>query len=238
MGKKKPPSGQNPARRPSGRSPAPRSEGGGRRRKGGSGRRPAPGKAEEPAKAAKDEAEKAGSGKKKKGRGSGRDRKTAQRKGPERPSRESAELRQFLAAEEISDLRKTEVLMELTEGGDELVRNLLRVMVDKNREDEVPATYLAFVELMEEAQGIVHVEVVSAVPLSVSLQKALRAKVEAALRKKVELTMTVDEEVIGGLRLRIGDQVADATVRHRLERLRQLLVSPMTGLEGSVEAAS
>ena len=150
----------------------------------------------------------------------------------------SAELRQFLAAEEISDLQKTEVLMEITEGGDELVRNLLRVMVDKNRENEVPATYRAFVELVEEAEGIVHVEVVSAVPLTAPLQKALRGKVEAALNKKVELTMIVDEEIIGGLRLRIGDQVADATVRHRLERLRRLLVSPMTGLEGSVEAAS
>ena len=49
----------------------------------------------------------------------------------------SAELRQLLAAEEISDLKKTEVLMELTEGGDELMRNLLRLMVDKNRESEV-----------------------------------------------------------------------------------------------------
>jgi ATP synthase F1 delta subunit len=150
----------------------------------------------------------------------------------------SEDLRQFLAAEEISDLRKAEVLMEITEGGDELVRNLLRVMVEKDRESELPATYRAFVELVEQAEGIVHVEVVSAVPLTAPLQKALRTKVEAALKKKVELTMTVDKEVIGGLRLRIGDQVADATVRYRLETLRKLLVSPITGLEGSVEAAS
>jgi F-type H+-transporting ATPase subunit delta len=150
----------------------------------------------------------------------------------------SAELRQFLSAEEISDLRKTEVLMELTEGGDELVRNLLRLMVDKNRESELSATYRAFIELVERAQGIVHVEVVTAVPLAQSLREALRTKMESALKKKVELTMTVDEEIIGGLRLRVGDRIVDASVRHHLERLREVLVTPMTGLEGSVEAAS
>jgi F-type H+-transporting ATPase subunit delta len=150
----------------------------------------------------------------------------------------SAELRQFLVAEEVSDLRKTQVLMELTEGGDELMRNLLRLLVDKNRESETTAVYRAFVELVEEAQGLVHVEVVTAVPLTAPLQKALQAKIESSLRKTVELTTTVDKEILGGLRLRIGDRVADATVRHRLERLREVLITPMASLEGSVEAAS
>lgn len=144
----------------------------------------------------------------------------------------SPELRQFLAADEISDLDKSKVLLELTEGGDELMRNLLRLMVDKNREDEIPATYRAFVELVEEAQGLVHVEVVSAVPLSEDLQKALKQKVESSLKKTVELTLKVDEEILGGLRLRIGDRVADASVRHRLEQLREVLTTPMASLEG------
>lgn len=151
---------------------------------------------------------------------------------------ESPELRQLMAAEEISDLRKTQVLMEVTEGGDELVRNLLRLLVDKGRERELLGIYRAFVELVEEARGIVHVEVVSAVPLTASLQEALKAKIESSLRKTVELTMTVDEDILGGLRLRIGDRVVDASVRHRLDRLRALLITPMASLEGSVEAAS
>jgi F-type H+-transporting ATPase subunit delta len=141
-------------------------------------------------------------------------------------------LRQLLSAEEITDLKKTEVLLELTEGGDELMRNLLRLMVDKNRENEVPATYRAFVALVEKAQGLVHVEVVSAVPLPESLQQALRKKIESSLNKTVELTLTVDKEILGGLRLRIGDRVADASVRHRLEKLREMLITPMASLEG------
>jgi ATP synthase F1 delta subunit len=150
----------------------------------------------------------------------------------------SADLRHVLVAEEISDVRKTQVLMELTEGGDELLRNLLRLMVDKNRESELAAVHRAFVDLVEEAEGLVHVEVVSAVPLPASLQEALRTKIEKSLEKTVELTLTVDKEILGGLRLRIGDRIADASVRHRLERLRAVLITPMASLEGSVEAAS
>jgi F-type H+-transporting ATPase subunit delta len=144
----------------------------------------------------------------------------------------SPELKQLLSAEEITDIKKIEVLMELTEGGDELMRNLLRVMVDKSRETEVPATYRAFVELVEQAQGLVHVEVVSAVPMPENLQQALKKKIETSLKKTVELTLTVDKEILGGLRLRIGDKVADASVSHRLEQLREMLITPMASLEG------
>ena len=150
----------------------------------------------------------------------------------------SGELRQFLVAEEIPDARKKEALLELTDGGDEMVRNFLRLLVDKNRESELGDAYRALVGLVEEAQGLVHVEVVTAVPLTKELEDALRTKIESSLDRTVELTVTVDKEILGGLRLRIGDRVADASVRHRLERLRELLISPMASLEGSVEAAS
>ena len=150
----------------------------------------------------------------------------------------SAELAQFIVSEETPDARKTEVLMELTEGGDELMRNLLRLLVEKNREGEVAAIYRAYVGLVERAKGIIHVEVVSAVPLTESLQQVLRSKIESSLHKTVQLTLMVDKEILGGLRLRIGDRVADASVRYQLERLREVLITPMASLEGSVEAAS
>lgn len=144
----------------------------------------------------------------------------------------SPELRRFLVAEEISDARKSRVLMELTEGGDKLMRNLLRLLVDKSRESELEGVYRAFVELVEKAQGLVHVEVVSAVPLPAPVSEALKKKIESSLEKTVELTLTVDREILGGLRLRVGDRVADASVRYRLERLRESLIAPTASLEG------
>jgi ATP synthase F1 delta subunit len=150
----------------------------------------------------------------------------------------SAELRHLLVAEEINDAQKTAVLMELTEGGDELVRNFLRIIVDKSRESELTDVYDGFVELDEKAKGIVHVEVVTAVDMTEAVLDGLKQKIESSLNKTVELTMTVDKEILGGLRLRIGDRIADASVRYRLDTLRELLTSPMASLEGSVETAS
>lgn len=148
------------------------------------------------------------------------------------------ELRQFLVAEGVSDPLKKQVLLELTEGGDQLVRNFLRLLVDKSRESALAETFEAYVDLVEKAAGLVHVEVVSAVPLPHKLQAALKNKIEFSLAKTVELTMTVDGDMLGGLKLRIGGRVADASVRHRLEKLRESLISPMASMEGSVEAAS
>jgi F-type H+-transporting ATPase subunit delta len=150
----------------------------------------------------------------------------------------SPKLRQFLVAEEISDFQKKQVLLELTEGGDGLVRNFLRLVVDKSRENALAETYQSYVERVEEAAGLVHVEAVSAVPVAAPIEEALKKKIESSLGKTVELTMTVDEDMLGGLKLRIGGRLADASVRHRLEKLRESLISPMASMEGSVEAAS
>jgi F-type H+-transporting ATPase subunit delta len=150
----------------------------------------------------------------------------------------SAELKQLLVAEEINDARKKGVLLELTTGGDQLVRNFLCILVDKSRESELTGAYERYVELVERAQGVVHVEVVTAVQLTDAVTETLKKKIESSLNKTVELTTMVDKEILGGLRLRIGDKVADASVRHRLDKLRELLTSPMASLEGSVETAS
>ena len=75
-------------------------------------------------------------------------------------------------------------------------------------------------------------------PLPEDMAAELAQSIEASLKKTVELKLTVDEEILGGVKLRIGDKIADASLRHRLEQLRVRLVSPMARLEGSVEAAS
>lgn len=150
----------------------------------------------------------------------------------------SEELQQFLVAEEISDAKKKIVLADLTEGGEEMVRNLLYLLVDKRREAELVNVHAAFVSLVERAQGLVHVEVVTAVPLSSSIQEIVKDRIASSLNKTVELTTSVDKEILGGLKLRIGDRVADASVRYRLNKLREILTGPMASLEDFVETAS
>ena len=75
-------------------------------------------------------------------------------------------------------------------------------------------------------------------PLAPETQDEVRRNLEASLGKTVEMTVTVDEEILGGVKLRIGDRIADASVRHRLDELRVRLVKPTATVEVSVEAAS
>ena len=151
---------------------------------------------------------------------------------------QSAELRAFVQDEDVSAEEKKQTLMQLTEGGDDLVRNFLRLLVDKDRESVLEEAYRAFVERVEADAGIMKVELVTAVPVPGTVQAGLKESLEKSLGKSVELTLTVDGDILGGVKLRIGDRIADASLRHRLEGLRARLVSPTARLEGSVEAAS
>jgi F-type H+-transporting ATPase subunit delta len=151
---------------------------------------------------------------------------------------ESDELRVVLLDEQMPAESKKQALMQLTEGGEVLVRNFLRLLVDKRREAVFEEAARLFDERAERDAGVVKVELTTAVPVPDGVRETLVRSLEQSLGKKVELTLTVDEQVLGGVRLRIGDRIADASLRQRLESLRTRLVSPTARLEGSVEAAS
>jgi F-type H+-transporting ATPase subunit delta len=67
--------------------------------------------------------------------------------------------------------------------------------------------------------------VTSAAPLSADETAAVKRRVEAMSGAAVELSSVVDESLIGGLTIRVGDRLLDASVRGRLERLRDQLVA-------------
>jgi ATP synthase F1 delta subunit len=150
---------------------------------------------------------------------------------------QSVELKTFFFDEDISATEKSALLGRLTEGAQPLVTNFLRLLADKDREFALPDSVRIFLQLVELAAGVVKVELTTAVPLPQSLSDEIRSVIETALKKTIDLTLKVDDDIVGGVRLRIGDVVADASIRHRLDQLRDLLVKPMANLEVSVEAA-
>ncbi|GAB4247832.1 MAG: F0F1 ATP synthase subunit delta [Thermoleophilia bacterium] len=151
---------------------------------------------------------------------------------------ETPQLQAFLEDEEISAPEKQRLLMELTEGADPLVQNFLRLLVDKDRESVFGEARQIFADLVEAAAGVVKVELTTAVPLPDEVEESIRKTIEKGLGREVELNLVVDEDILGGVRLRIGDRIADASLRHRLEQLRALLVKPSASREVSVEASS
>lgn len=150
----------------------------------------------------------------------------------------SPELRAYLLDEAAGPESKKAVVMTLTEGGDPLVRNFLGLVIEKGREPILEEAYGLYRERVEAMAGVVKVELVTAVAVPPDVAATITKTLEGSLGKKVDLTLKVDEDILGGVRLRIGDRIADASIRHRLEQLRARLVSPTVRLEGSVEAAS
>jgi F-type H+-transporting ATPase subunit delta len=152
---------------------------------------------------------------------------------------ESSELHAFFYLDENITLPdKSRVVMQLTEGGDPRFRNFLRVIVDKSREPVLEEVDRLYNDLVERAAGVVKVELTTALALTDSVKEDLTKHFETSLGKTVEATYLVDESLIGGVKLRVGDRIADASVRHKFDQLRARLEKSTAKLEVSVEAAS
>jgi F-type H+-transporting ATPase subunit delta len=137
----------------------------------------------------------------------------------------SPELAAFLTNPQLDPTLKADVLAELTEGSDELVRNFLRLAAAKGRAGEIPVMRDELQALVDRAQGRVTVELTTAFELSDEEASGLIAQIEQASGRTVEATRSVDPDLIGGMILQAGSLRVDASVRGRLERLRRELVT-------------
>jgi F-type H+-transporting ATPase subunit delta len=93
------------------------------------------------------------------------------------------------------------------------------LLAAKGREAILPQVAVSFKELYNQHHGIVSAEVVSAKTLSKSDRDDLMKNLSAG-GHKIELKESVDPKVLGGLRIKMGDQLVDATIRRKLNDLR------------------
>jgi F-type H+-transporting ATPase subunit delta len=103
--------------------------------------------------------------------------------------------------------------------------NLVRLLVERRRVELLTGISSEYDQLLDRERGIVGALVASAAPLSDDETDAIRHRVEAMTGTQVSLRTIVDPELIGGLTVRVGDRLLDASVRGRLERLRQQLLA-------------
>jgi F-type H+-transporting ATPase subunit delta len=138
---------------------------------------------------------------------------------------EMAELRSFLRNPQVELEGKAAVLDEVSAGADELVRNFLRLVAEKGRAGELVEMNKEFEALVARAQNRLTVELRTALELTDEEAQSIVAKIETASGRTVDATRSVDPSLIGGIVLEVGSFRADGSVRGRLERLRQELVT-------------
>ncbi len=139
--------------------------------------------------------------------------------------RQVPELRELLRNPQLDPRVKASALEELLGGDEELVRNFLLLLAEKNRAGEIEEIAREFDRLVAQAEGILDVELTTAVELSDQEARDVITQIEKASGRKVEATQRVDPDLIGGLVLQAGSLRLDSSVRGRLDRLRQELTT-------------
>ena len=142
---------------------------------------------------------------------------------------ERAELRELLAHPAVSEEAKVKLVGELV--ADELTGDFVKLLIEKGRLFLLPAIYEDFLRAYRRDAGIIAVEVTTALPLAEDLGERLKTALARLTGKRVEIETVVDEAVVGGLRLTIGDHVIDGTLASRLEDIRETMAGATAGFE-------
>lgn len=109
------------------------------------------------------------------------------------------------------------------------VRNLIRLLLRKRREGYLGAVLAELARMRDEAEGITSAEVRTAVPLPDETVDRIRRRLEQVLGRRLRLRVEVRPELIGGLVVQIGDRRLDASLRRRLQLLRERIASGAAG---------
>jgi F-type H+-transporting ATPase subunit delta len=135
------------------------------------------------------------------------------------------ELAALLVDPEVESRAKADVLEDILGKGEELVTNFARLVVEKGRAGEIRAIAAEFESLVAAEERVLDVELITAGELSEQEFQAIVADIEKKSGRKVQATHSVDSGLIGGIVLQAGSLRLDASVRGRLDRLRQELAT-------------
>lgn len=137
----------------------------------------------------------------------------------------NVELKAILKSPKVLKDKKREILAEAFGSLNTYVLNTLMLLIDRHREDEMVAVAEEFIELSNEEKGIEEAEVYSIRPLTDEERAALSSSFAAKIGKKsLQIENVVDSDLLGGIKIRIGNRIYDGSLRGKLDRLERKLL--------------
>jgi F-type H+-transporting ATPase subunit delta len=133
------------------------------------------------------------------------------------------ELRALLESPEVETRERSDALREILADADELVRNVVLLVTEKGRAHELPGIAAEFEALVARDEGILDVELTTAVELSDEEARGILDRIEGVSERRLRAVRKVDPSLIAGFVLQAGSHRVDASVRARLELLRREL---------------
>lgn len=134
---------------------------------------------------------------------------------------DSRDLQVFLFSPYFSTDEKKEGLRKAVEDGDEALMNFLDLLLEKHRMPAIFRIRREYDDLWEEENRLLPVQVTSAIELDDSTVKQIGDTIGEQTGQRIDLTSEVDPDILGGIVLRVGNSVLDASIRNRLEQLRK-----------------
>ena len=133
----------------------------------------------------------------------------------------SLDLKRFFFSPYFSTDEKKEALKQTVVNADESFTNFLEALLERHRMPVVFRIRARFDQLWDEERKLLPVQVTSAVELDKKTITQIGEQIGEQVGREVQLSSNVDPDILGGLVLRVGNFVMDASIRNRLEQLRK-----------------
>ena len=134
---------------------------------------------------------------------------------------DNKDLNEALQSPVIPSSVKKSVLLEVFKNSNKTTLNLIDTLISNNRIDILGDVALKYSQLLDESKGIELATVTTAVALTGDLEKKVLAKAKELTGKNVEVKSIIDESILGGFILRIGDLQYNASVANQLNKLKR-----------------
>ena len=134
---------------------------------------------------------------------------------------DSRELAVFFFSPYFSSEEKKNGLKRAVTGADPIFMNFLETLLERHRMPVIFRIKTRFEQLWDEENKLLPVEVTSSIELDREIVQSIGERIGAQTGQKVELSSKVDPDILGGLVVRVGNFVLDASIRNRLNQLRK-----------------
>ena len=131
------------------------------------------------------------------------------------------DLQVFLFSPYFSTAEKEDGLHKVLEGADPAFENFLRLLIEKHRMPVLFRIRRQFDERWQEENRLLPVQITSAVKLDDETVEHIRDQIAEQTDRTIELTADVNPDILGGIVLRVGNSILDASIKNRLETLRR-----------------
>jgi F-type H+-transporting ATPase subunit delta len=135
------------------------------------------------------------------------------------------ELAVFFFSPYFSTTEKQKALSTLLDGADEIFLNFLALLIENHRMPVIFRIRQEYERLWDEHNKTLPVQITSAIALDAQTTASLGAAIGERTGRKVTLAARVDPDILGGIVVRIGNSILDASIRNRLEQLRTQVAS-------------